>query len=271
MLGKPIGHSLSPVLHRAAYQALGLNWSYSAVECDEDGLADLLARSGPELVGYSCTMPLKRQALRLAATASPMATAIGAANTLLAGPNGWTADNTDWIGIRDALPAGALPAGGSVVLLGAGGTAQAALAALAALSRPGPAAEIVALVREPSRAGELLAAADRIGVAVSIGGLAEASRIGAADLVIATLPAGAADSLATAVDWRVGQVLLEAIYRPWPTPLAQAAARAGAQVVSGARMLLLQAAGQVQLMTGRAAPTEAMRAALLAAVPDCGG
>ncbi|MEO9240689.1 MAG: shikimate dehydrogenase, partial [Jatrophihabitantaceae bacterium] len=83
--------------------------------------------------------------------------------------------------------------------------------------------------------------------------------------------AGAADSLATAVDWRVGQVLLEAIYRPWPTPLAQAAARAGAQVVSGARMLLLQAAGQVQLMTGRAAPTKAMRAALLAAVPDCGG
>lgn len=274
MLGKPIGHSLSPVLHRAAYRALGLTgWSYAAIECDEQGLAGLLASSDEQVVGYSCTMPLKRQVLRVASSVSPEAAAIGAGNTLLRRGAGWHADNTDWIGIRDALAAGSAPIEGSVTILGAGGTAQAALATLA--KRAGPtgspgsaAGQVTVLVREPSRAGPLLATAQRLELPVTLASLSERRHWLDADLIIATLPAGVADRFAD-LPFHRGQALLEAVYHPWPTPLAAALAAAGAPVVSGAAMLLHQAARQVELMTGSAAPVEAMRAALLAAVPDC--
>ncbi|MDQ1720301.1 MAG: shikimate dehydrogenase [Pseudonocardiales bacterium] len=265
MLGKPVGHSLSPVLHLAAYRALGLNWGYTAIECDEQGLAGRLADSGHEVVGYSCTMPLKRQVLQVANSVSSAAAAIGAGNTLLREPAGWHADNTDWIGIRDALAAGSVPAGGAVTVLGAGGTAQAALAALADAAC---ASQVTVLVREPSRAGPLLATAQRLELPVTLASLSERRHWLGADLIIATLPAGAADRFAE-LPFRPDQALLEAVYHPWPTPLAAALSAAGAPVVSGAAMLLYQAARQVELMTGSAAPVEAMRAALLAAVPGC--
>jgi shikimate dehydrogenase len=288
VLGKPVGHSLSPVLHRAAYLALGLTgWSYTAIECDEGELPGLLADSGAEVVGYSCTMPLKRQVLRVASSVSHEAVAIGAGNTLLRGADGWHADNTDWIGIRDALAAASVPLGGAVVVLGAGGTAQAALAALAgsatatgalagaavtAGSAAGPVAgaeQVTVLVREPARAGDLLATAKRLGVPITLGSLADRRHWLAADLIIDTLPAGAADAFAQ-LPFRKDQALLGAAYDPWPTPLAAAVAAAGGTVVSGAAMLLYQAARQVELMTGHAAPVEAMRAAMRAAAPDCG-
>jgi len=266
VLGKPVGHSLSPVLHRAAYRALGLTgWRYTAIECDEPELAGLLDRSAEDVVGYSCTMPLKRQVLRVAASASPAATAIGAGNTLLRTPAGWHADNTDWIGIRDALAAASVPVSGRVAVLGAGGTAQAALAALAGGTAP---RQVQVLVREPSRAAELLATAGRLALPVTVAPLADPEPWLAADLVIATLPPGAADSYA-GLPFSNRQALLDAVYTPWPTPLAAAFAAAGAPVVSGAAMLLYQAARQVELMTGSAAPVEAMRAALRAAVPGC--
>ncbi|HEY0169197.1 MAG TPA: shikimate dehydrogenase [Jatrophihabitans sp.] len=272
VLGKPIEHSLSPVLHRAAYRALGLTgWAYAAIECDEQGLAGLLAGSDEQVVGYSCTMPLKRQVLRVASSVSPEAAAIGAGNTLLRRGAGWHADNTDWIGIRDALAAGSAPIDGAVTILGAGGTAQAALAALAARAGPAgsggsAAGQVTVLVREPSRAGPLLASAQRLELPVTLASLSERRHWLDADLIIATLPAGAADQFAD-LPFHRGQALLEAVYHPWPTPLAAALTAAGAPVVSGAAMLLYQAARQVELMTGSAAPVEAMRAALLAAVP----
>jgi shikimate dehydrogenase len=257
VLGTPIAHSLSPVLHRAAYAELGLDWTYTAIECEEAGLPALLERA--DIAGYSCTMPLKRAALRLAATRSARAEAIGAANTLLRRPGGWRAENTDWIGIRDALAATAVPAGGEVTVLGAGGTAQ---AALAAVSGTGP---VTVLVRDPARTGPLRAAAERLRVEVRVGLLAGPIP---GDLIISTLPAGAADALEA--DWAPGRALLDVIYSDWPTALAGRAAAAGAQVVSGGTMLLYQAARQVELMTGRAAPVPAMRAAMLAAAPRSG-
>jgi len=264
VLGSPVEHTLSPVLHRAAYAELGLTgWTYRAIECTEADLAGLLATADPGLAGFSCTMPLKRRLLELAASVSPQAEAIGAGNTLLPTPDGWHADNTDWLGIRQALAERDVPAAGEVVLLGAGGTAQAALAAV------GPAARVTVLVREPARAGALRASAERLGVPVRVARLDQPAPIRAADLVLSTLPPGAADALAE-VGWRPGQVVLDVVYRPWPTRLAQAADRAGAVTVSGASVLLFQAARQVELMTGSAAPVAAMRAALLAAAPGCG-
>jgi shikimate dehydrogenase len=264
VLGSPVSHSLSPLLHRAAYAALGLDgWHYDAIECREDGLAGVLAAAGPDVVGYSCTMPLKRAALAIADSASQEATAIGAANTLLRIEDQWFADNTDWVGVRDCLAERGVPTIGRVALIGAGGTAQAALAALL------DAEDVVALVREPSRATELLETAARLDRPVRLALLDDVAEVGAADLVISTVPGAGADPLAQ-LSWRREQALLDVVYDPWPTSLARSFARSGAPVVSGAAMLLRQAVRQVELMTGRAAPIPAMRAALRAASPDSG-
>ena len=251
------------MLHRAAYAALGLTWTYDAIDCGVDELPAVLAeRAG--WVGFSATMPLKHALLNVAGEVRDRAASIGAANTLLAGPNGWIADNTDAYGIVAALGEHDVRPG-SVTLLGAGGTAQAALAALRGLG----VRECAVLVRDPSRARALTAAAERLGVQLSIDTLAAAHPALAADLVMSTLPPAAADGYA-ARDWSAGQAVLDVVYQPWPTALATAAADAGATVISGALMLLHQAAEQVRLMTGRDAPVDAMRAALREAAPNCG-
>ena len=258
VLGRPVGHSLSPVLHTAAYAALGLpDWSYTAVDCGEQELPGLLAGLGPEWAGLSLTMPLKRAALAVADSVDPLAAAVGSANTLLLLGGGRRAYTTDVAGIAEALREAGLTAPRSAVVLGAGGTAQAALAALAGLGLDAA----VVLVRDPARAGQLRATADRIGIALDLrAGLP--GPVPMADLVVSTLPAGAADGL----EPPAGSVLLDVVYAPWPTPFAVAAAAAGGTVVSGLAMLLHQAAAQVELMTGRTAPVPAMRAALDAAV-----
>ncbi|MDQ1734005.1 MAG: shikimate dehydrogenase [Pseudonocardiales bacterium] len=266
VLGSPVSHSLSPVLHRAAYTELALtDWSYDAIECDESQLADLIADSGPEVVGYSCTMPLKREVLRVASAVSEEAAAIGAGNTLLRIDDDWYADNTDWIGIRDAVADRGLAITGNIAVLGAGGTAQAALAALAG------AETVTVWARDPMRTLDLLETAERLDVAVTIARLDDEAigALVAADLVISTAPAGAVDRLAL-LPWRAEQALLDVVYHPWPTVLARAVTAAGGTVISGAEMLLFQAVRQVELMTGRAAPVQAMRAALAAVVPDGG-
>jgi shikimate dehydrogenase len=259
VLGRPVEHSLSPVLHRAAYAALGLDWTYDAIDCGVDELPDVLAeRAG--WAGFSCTMPLKHALLDVATEVRPRARAVGAANTLITGPDGWIADNTDVGGIVAALTEHRIVPG-SVTVLGAGGTAQAAVAALAATGLD----HCTVLVRDRARAARLLATAQRAGLAVELGALDPESAALGADLVISTLPAGAADPVA-GIAWRPGQAVFDVAYADWPTRLAAAAEAAGATVVSGALMLLHQAAEQVELMTGRPAPVEAMRAALSAAL-----
>lgn len=263
MLGRPIAHSLSPVLHRAAYAALGLNWTYEAIDCGVDDLPAVLADRA-EWAGFSATMPLKHALLEIAAEVRERAASIGAANTLVPGAHGWVADNTDAYGITAALIEHEVrPA--AVTLLGAGGTAQATVAALGELGVP----ECTVLVRDPSRTNALRATAERLGVHVSVDTLVAAHPALAVDLVVSTLPPTAADQYARR-SWSPGQSVLDVVYQPWPTALAAAAAAAGATVVSGALLLLHQAVEQVRLMTGQDAPTMAMRDALRAAAPGCG-
>jgi shikimate dehydrogenase len=263
VLGRPIAHSLSPLLHRSAYAALGLDWTYESIDCGVVELPDVLAARS-DWLGFSATMPLKRALLEVAAQVRPLAADVGAANTLLPGSAGWCADNTDVGGIVAALRECAVEPT-SVTLLGAGGTAQAVLAAV----REWGVDECAVLVRDASRAAGLLATAERVGVAVRLGGLtAEAPELGAS-LVVSALPTGVADPIA-ARGWSADQAVLDVVYTPWPTTLAAAVAAAGGTTVSGGLMLLHQAALQVQLMTGRAAPVEAMRDALRAAAPGCG-
>jgi shikimate dehydrogenase len=264
VLGMPVEHSLSPVLHNAAYAALGLSgWHYDRHAVDEAGLAGFVAALGTEWAGLSLTMPLKRVALEVADEIAPDAAAIGAANTLVRRDTEWLAANTDVAGIAEALRAVGVRSVGRAVVLGAGGTAQAALAALRRLGETAP----TVLVRDPARAGPLRATAARLGVTPRIvGGLAE-HPLPAADVVVSTLPAGAADALAGAA-WDPTTVVLDVIYAPWPTALAAAAAAAGCRVAGGLDVLLHQAVEQVELMTGRPGPTAAMRAALTAAAGD---
>ncbi|MDT4913479.1 MAG: shikimate dehydrogenase [Pseudonocardiales bacterium] len=263
VLGRPIGHSLSPVLHRAAYAELGLDWGYKAVDCGVAELADVLAARA-DWAGFSATRPLKHAVLDVAAEVRPVASAVGAANTLLPGPSGWIADNTDVAGIVAALAEHAV-APRTVTVLGAGGTAQALLAALLALG----VADCTVLLRDATRAVGVLDTAERLGVTVTLGDLDPRAGALDADLVVSTLPPGAADRFAGRA-WSPSQAVLDVVYALWPSPLAAAAGAAGAKVVSGALMLLHQAAAQVAVMTGEDPPVDAMRAALEAAAPGCG-
>jgi shikimate dehydrogenase len=260
VLGSPIAHSLSPVLHNAAYEALGLSgWSYDRVECGETGLAGFVATLDETWAGLSLTMPLKRVALQVAEQISELAAAVGAANTLTRTAGGWRADNTDVIGVEQALREIGVPQSPQAVVLGAGGTAQACLPALHSLGCREP----LVLVRDTGRTTELRAAAERLGIAVQVRtGLTPEAALPPADIVISTLPAGAADGLRCDGATRV---VLDVVYAPWPTDFARAADAGGAKVQSGLAMLLHQAAAQVRLMTGLEPPVDDMRAALAAA------
>ena len=263
VLGSPIQHSLSPVLHGAAYRALDLHgWHYDKIECDEPGLPRLVDSMGPEWAGLSLTMPLKRVVMTVADEVSPLAEAVGAANTLVFSPGGGTrADNTDVAGMVSALREAGLTRVEQAVILGAGGTAQSALAAVRELGHQSP----IILVRNLARTSELRETAERLGMRPTISDGLFTEPLPAADLVISTLPGGAADPL-SATRWKPDTMVLDVVYAPWPTSFAGSALAAGCPVVSGLTVLLYQAVAQVELMTGHPGPVEAMRTALVAAV-----
>jgi shikimate dehydrogenase len=267
VLGSPIGHSLSPYLHRAAYRAMGLDaWSYESFECDEARLPGLLRElapvrgQGPEdedaWAGLSLTMPLKRAVLPLLDTVSELAVEVGGANTVVFRDGLRHGDNTDVHGIERALAEAGVPAPRSATVLGGGATAASALAALRNLGL----FSATLLVRDPARAGETAQVAERLGVALAVETFDKLDALTRVDLVVSTLPGGAADAFA---DRLAGvPALFDVVYSPWPTGAAAAVEAAGGIVVGGFAMLLHQAVRQVELMTGRAdVPVEAMRAA----------
>ncbi|MGN9807175.1 shikimate dehydrogenase [Micromonospora sp. L32] len=262
VLGKPIAHSLSPVIHNAGYAAAGLTgWSYTRVECVAAELPALVAGLGPEWAGLSVTMPGKEAALAVADAVSPVAAAVGAANTLVRRPDGsWYADNTDVSGMVEVLTSAGVAPGGTVTVLGAGGTARAALAAAARLG----AASVTVVARRAAAVDELRPVAGAVGVALTGAGWADAAAHAGADVVVSTVPKGVADPLAGEIHWRPSTVLFDALYDPWPTPLAASALAAGARVVSGLDLLLAQAVGQFEQFTGVPAPRAAMARALAA-------
>ena len=265
VLGSPIEHSRSPVLHRAAYDALGLaDWTYgrhAVGGAGEPTLPEFLAGcEDPAWVGLSLTMPLKEDALTCAASASEHARLLGAANTLLRREEGWYADSTDAYGARQALLEAGARGGSDALVLGAGATARSVLAALADLG----CARAVLAVRASARP-ETVAVGEALGLTIEAVPLAElATWAPRFPVVVSTLPTGTALGLGGPVRLGEGTVLMDVVYGGWPTPLARWAQDSGARVVSGLPMLLHQACAQVQLMTGRAAPVEAMRAALAA-------
>ncbi|MFB7599636.1 shikimate dehydrogenase [Streptomyces sp. NPDC056160] len=266
VLGSPIAHSLSPVLHRAAYAELGLaHWSYDRFEVDEAGLPGFLDGLGSEWAGLSLTMPLKRAVIPLLDTVSDTAASVEAVNTVVLADDGRrTGDNTDIPGMVAALREHGIEQVDSAAILGAGATASSALAALARVCT----GEVVAYVRSDARAAEMRQWGERLGIQVRTADWARAEQALAAPLVIATTPAGTTDALADAVPERPA-ALFDVLYDPWPTPLAARWSLAGGAVVSGLDLLVHQAVLQVEQMTGRApAPLGVMRRAGEKALAD---
>ena len=260
VMGKPIAHSLSPVIHNAGYQELGLNFSYTAIECDEVALAGVVTELGEEWAGLSLTMPLKEVALTVADSASEVATAIGAANTLVRKEGvGWYAENTDVSGMVMALQEAGVSKPRSMAILGAGGTARAALGAAARLGTR----RVVLFARRREVMAELEPVAQALKLSLSYMDFSGAARCAMHDVVISTVPKGVADGLRP--DWRHGTVVFDVVYDPWPTPLAEGAQAKGCRIVSGLDLLLDQALGQFELFTGERAPAAAMREALFEA------
>ncbi|MFG2967423.1 shikimate dehydrogenase [Streptomyces sp. NPDC048288] len=259
VLGKPIAHSLSPVLHRAAYAELGLtDWSYERFEVDEAQLPGFLGELGPEWAGLSLTMPLKRAVIPLVDEISETAASVDAVNTVVFTEDGRrVGDNTDIPGMVAALREHGIEQVDSAAVLGAGATASSALAALARICT----GEVVAYVRSEARAAEMREWGERLDVEVRTADWADAEQALHAPLVIATTPAGSTDALAGAVPERP-TTLFDVLYHPWPTALAARWSMFGGAVVSGLDLLVHQAVLQVEQMTGRApAPVDVMRRA----------
>ncbi|MFD9194065.1 shikimate dehydrogenase [Streptomyces phaeochromogenes] len=259
VLGSPIAHSLSPVLHRAAYEELGLqDWSYDRFEVDEAALPGFVGKLGPEWAGLSLTMPLKRAVIPLLDEISETASAVEAVNTVVFTEDGRRlGDNTDVPGMVAALRERGIEQVDSAAILGAGATASSALAALARICT----GEVVAYVRSQARAAEMRQWGERLDVEVRTEDWADAEHALRAPLVIATTPAGTTDVLSSVVPERPA-TLFDVLYDPWPTALAARWSAYGGAVVSGLDLLVHQAVLQVEQMTGRVpAPLDAMRTA----------
>ncbi|WP_310173164.1 shikimate dehydrogenase [Enteractinococcus fodinae] len=257
VLGSPIAHSKSPDMHRALYEHLDLPIDYDRIEVTLDQAADFMASlpqrygSTQRLVGFSVTMPLKNALVPHMTTLSERVERLGVLNTVVFDESGQTRGyNTDVDGIRLALmQAGYQPSrGGTMAILGAGGTATAAVAAAADMGLDA----VVLYVRNAQRAAEASAVATRFGLAVEIKSLPEfVQESPTHQAVVATLPAHAADSLAEHLPHAPLPPLLEVIYDPWPTALAQAWRATGSAVASGMDMLLYQGVEQAKLFTHR--------------------
>lgn len=259
VLGSPIAHSLSPVLHRAAYEELGLvDATYDLFDVDEAALPGFMKGLGPEWAGLSLTMPLKRAVIPLLDEISETAASVEAVNTVVFTDDGRrVGDNTDIPGMVAALKERGIEQVESAAILGAGATASSALAALARICT----GEVVAYVRSGARAAEMRQWGERLEVEVRTADWADAEQALSAPLVIATTPAGATDALSAAVPERPA-TLFDVLYDPWPTALAARWSMYGGAVVSGLDLLVHQAVLQVEQMTGRSpAPLTAMRKA----------
>ena len=264
VIGDPVRHSLSPLLHNAGFQAAGLDWAYLAFEVAAGGgAAAVEAMRVLGIDGLSVTMPLKAEVAAAVDERSPAAEALGAVNAVAREGSVLVGHNTDGDGFVRALRVdeGIDPAGMRCLVLGAGGAARAVVRALAQAGS----AQIVVVARRPEAAAEAAQLAPGVG---RVGTLDEAD---ASELVVNATPVGMGAVVDLAPTLPVprerlgaGQVVVDLVYHPLVTPLLAAAREQGAVAVNGLGMLLHQAAIAFRLWTGEDAPLAAMSAAVLA-------
>ena len=267
VIGSPIAHSLSPVIHRAAWEQLGIDgWEYRRAEVTEESLPTFIGQLDESFRGLSVTMPCKQAIMPLLDAIDPLASAVGAVNTVVPSAGMLAGFNTDVTGIasaiRRACSRSGVPVPSSALVLGARATASSALAALGEL---GITTTTVA-ARRFGGPGSVISAASRLGVSVEQVMWSDVSAVASAaaraDVLISTLPAGVADPIASRLAPREGQILLDVIYSPRDTALRTTFEKAGGVVAEGTDMLVYQGAAQVQLMTGRSPDPAVMRHAL---------
>ncbi len=251
VLGSPIAHSLSPAIHQAAYAWLGLDWEYQRHLVEAEELAGFVAGLDRSWRGLSCTMPLKHAVVALG-TADSVVQTLGVGNTVVF--DGHPGDvsttrvyNTDVPGLVSALRAAGAQDVSSAVLVGNGATARSILLALSELG----VTRATVLARNPDKTRDLAGLGEPLGIEVTH--LDLGATPSAADLVVSTVPAETSGRLAPAL---TADTVFDAVYDPWPTPLAADAARRGLRVVSGLDLLVHQAVGQVELFTGRTVPAD---------------
>jgi shikimate dehydrogenase len=267
VIGSPIAHSLSPVLHRAAYRHLDLDWEYDAYDVSERDLEAFIENALIEhWRGLSVTMPLKRRARFLCDQVDDLAERLEAVNTIVIDDKPLRRTmfgyNTDVNGFIDAFGENGVDFIGEVLVVGGGATAA---AALAAVRRMGGYRATIA-VRDPRRAQFVGDVAYGYGLETRVMRLADIDKIPPAEVVVSTIPADAQGEYADALVERV-RAVFDVVYDPLQTPLIEAAERAGKTVINGFDLLLHQAGRQVELMTGVGrAPLDLMRKEGLAAL-----
>jgi shikimate dehydrogenase len=250
VLGHPIAHSKSPLLHAAAYDRLGVTWRYDAIDLTTDGLPDFIGSRGAIWRGLSLTMPLKREVLPLLDSSDPLVVQTGSANTVLFdqrhGRRWISGFNTDVYGIAEAFRLNGRSRLDVVQILGGGATAASAIAAVGSLG----ATRVLVSVRTTERAAHLVALGAGLGVEVAIGKLSDAAASGpgfAPDAIISTLPNAVESPVGFPADIRKRAVLFDVAYSPWPTSLASSWYDVGGAVIGGLDMLVLQALMQVRI------------------------
>jgi shikimate dehydrogenase len=267
VIGDPVDHSLSPVLHNAAFTALGLDWIYLALAVARGRVPDAITGvRALGLSGLSVTMPHKAPVAAEMDQLSPTAARLGAVNTVTRRAEELVGDSTDGDGFLAALriDEGWDPAGRRCAVLGAGGAARAVILALAEAG----AATVSVVARRPAAAEEAVALAGPAGRVAGIAAVADA------ELVVNATPVGMIDDrpaggLPLELDpgWLgSGQLVVDLIYAPPSTALLEAARAAGARVANGLGTLIHQAALQSRLWTGMDPPLEVMSAAAVAAL-----
>lgn len=253
VLGYPVSHSLSPLLHRSIFTHLEIPISYQAIEVSSGGLQKFLERE-KNFDYFSLTMPLKEEALSLALEIDPLVHKIQSANTLIKREEKWSLYSTDGIGFLKALESSGYRKFSSVLVLGAGGTARAVVGALDDVAE-----KISVLGRTSSRSAVLEAAVTK--AEFSYLRWSDTPDFSGYDLIVNTTPAGAADVLANSINNSLTQssstqvtdraILFDVIYKPWPTVLASRWLDSGGTVINGSEMLLYQGIAQAELVLGR--------------------
>lgn len=239
VLGSPIAHSLSPVIHQVGYNFLEISAKYTAVEVRSGQLADYLNSTPPELNSFSLTMPLKEELVDLDFPTSELAKRIRSGNTLTKINGSWKVENTDVIGFQQSVASKTNATFQNVLILGAGATARAAIAAFDSVGT-----QIDVASRSEHRSVSLKRAS--LFAEVSIIGFDTEIPWSKYDLVVNTSPAGAADSLVSNIAG-ASALLFESLYHPWPTALLSFWRNVGLEVIDGLDLLVHQAISQIAI------------------------
>ena len=243
VLGSPIAHSLSPLLHTIAYAELGIEGNYTRVEIKSGELGRFLSSCDDSWTGLSLTMPLKEEVLDLTKDVSDLARRVRSANTLIQRQGEWSASTTDVSGFKHALAAHGIEACGDVLIIGGGATARAAAAAC-----DGIATRITVMNRSISRIEALSNAVESSDL--DFIAWDDANIFESVDLIISTTPEGASDSLIASFPSHPTGIFFDVLYKPWPTLALETWSQRGAQIIDGLDLLIHQGIDQVSLFSG---------------------